>query len=178
MSTESISAVALALSIVGALTATLSLGWQIASWSLDGRRVRVRLLHGAAGPTGHATGPVGRDRRPNDLSSLRVEGFQSQEVIGIAVTNVGRAPVRVDRYGVSLVRGGVSFFPMGDAIGPGLPHRLPPGETEVWLANAQDARALIIAARAAGQRVSRDVRMEVHLGTGDVKRTNRTITFG
>lgn len=178
MSPDTVAAVALALSIVGAVTAALSLGWQVASWSLDGRRVRVRLLHGAIGPQGTATGPVGRDGKPRDLKAINLEGFTKKEVIGIAVTNVGRAPVRVDRYEVVLVRGGFSFFPLGNAIGPTLPHRLAPGETEVWLADADDARALIRSTRAIGRGSSSDVRMQVHLGTGDVRRTRRSVVLG
>lgn len=100
------------------------------------------------------------------------------EVVGIAVTNVGRAPVRIDRYCIALVRGGFSVYPVGNAIGPTLPYRLPPGETEVWLADAQDARALISATRSIGRIASDDVRMEVQLGTGDVKRTRRSLVVG
>jgi hypothetical protein len=91
------------------------------------------------------------------------------------VTNVGRAPVRIDRYGVQLVEGGMSFLPVGDALGPKLPFRLPPGETETWYAKVEDARALVFATRGVVKRVSDDVRMTVELGTGDTKRTRRSI---
>jgi len=168
---------ALIVSAVGLLLAALSFGWQIASWVFDGRRVRVRLLHGAVGPAGSATGKVGKDRRPKDMKSLVAEGFDRQEVIGIAVTNVGRAPVRIDRYGVHLAEGGFSFYPIGDAIGPILPFRLAPGETETWLADANDARRLITTTRAIGKKASNDVFMQVELGTGDHRRTRQTIVL-
>lgn len=164
--------VAAALSL---LVAALSLGWQIASWSLDGRRVRVVLIHGAVGLSGMATGKVGRDRQPKDLDSLRAEGFTDAEVVGISVTNVGRAPVRIDRYGVRLKKGGFAYYPIGDAIGPELPFRLAPGETESWLADAADARRLVTTTRKVGRSSSSDVVMEIVLGTGDVKRTRRSL---
>ena len=168
---------ALIVSAVGLLLAALSLGWQIASWTLDGRRVRVRLLHGSIGPSGTATGRVGRDKKPKNLSALIAEGFTQREVIGVAVTNVGRAPVRVDRYSVRLVRGGFSFSPMGDAVGPTLPFRLAAGETESWFANADDARLLTTSTRSIGRNSSSEVFMEVKLGTGDVRRTRNTIVL-
>lgn len=120
--------------------AALSLGWQIAVWSLDGRRVRLSLTHGAMGRGGAATGKVARDGRPADLDRVRAEGFTGREVIGVSVTNLGRAPVRVDRYSCELVHGGLSYTPIGDAIGPPLPFRLAPGETETWYALGEDAR--------------------------------------
>ena len=97
------------------------------------------------------------------------------EVIGIAVTNVGRAPVRIDKYGAELVRGGMSFHPLRDAIGPDLPFRLPPGETETWYARMQDARTLIYATERIRSDVSPDVRMLVTLGTGDDIKTRGSV---
>lgn len=162
---------------LGLLVASLSFGWQIAAWVMDGRRVRVQLLHGARGQHGVAIGKVGRDKQPKDLNTVIAEGFTGEEVIGIAVTNVGRAPVRVDKYSVHLARGGMTFTPIGDAIGPALPFRLPPGETETWFALADDGRRLVSATRSIGQIASSDVYMSVELGTGDVRRTRRSVVM-
>jgi hypothetical protein len=169
---------ALVLAVLSFIASGLSVGWQIASWMMDGRRVRVSLLHGASGPVGSAVGKVGRNRRPRNLASVRAEGFTGNEVVGIAVTNIGRAPLRVDRYGVRLVKGGFSFYPIGEAVGPTLPFRLPPGETETWYANVDDARALVASARAIGHKVPAEIRMEIELGTGDWKRTRRSLLIG
>lgn len=160
---------------LGLMVASLSFGWQITSWIMDGRRVRVRLLHGAMGHHGVAVGKVSRDRQPRDVNAVIAEGFTGEEIIGIAVTNVGRAPVRIDKYAVALARGGMSFIPIGDAIGPDLPFRLPPGETETWYARADDARRLISATRSIGHAASSDVYMSVELGTGDVRKTRQTV---
>lgn len=155
--------------------AAASLGWQVAAWQMDGRRTRVTLVHGLMNGRSVYTGKVGRDGRPRDLTSLRRQGIDGPELIGVAVTNVGRAPVRVDRYGIELVKGGYSLTPVAEAIGPELPYRLAPGETETWYARVDSASALVAAARAVGRGPSADVRAVVELGTGDEKRTRRTL---
>lgn len=160
---------------LGLLVAAIALGWQIAAWVYDGRRVRVRLVHGALSPNLAVTGKVGRDRQPKDLSSSYIPGFAGQEVIGVAVTNVGRAPVRVDRCTVVPRVGQLSYSAHGKTFGPSLPYRLPPGETESWYVDADDIRALITTNANMGRPASRDVAMTVELGTGDTKRTHRTV---
>lgn len=162
---------------LGLLLAVVSAAWQVFAWTFDGRRVRLRLVHGAIGPAGAVTGPVGRDGRPRDLSRVRAEGFVGEEVIGVSVTNVGRAAVRIDRYGAEVVRGGVALRPVADSLGPDLPYRLPPGETETWFVKARDARALLDAINGVRRGASREIRMSVELGTGDVRRTRRVITY-
>ncbi|WP_156794808.1 phosphoribosylamine--glycine ligase [Curtobacterium sp. BH-2-1-1] len=166
---------ALIVSALSLLTGAAALGWQISSWHYDGRRVRVRLLHGGIGTATAVVGKVGRDGRPKDLSSAIDQGLVAREVIGIAVTNVGRAPVRIDRYSLHPVGGPVSLTPHGDAVGPELPFRLPPGETETWYAYADDARRLTHSAHSIGHITSRRFYMSVELGTGDTKRTKREV---
>src|SRR5690554_5403039 len=107
----------LAVACVSLLLSAGSIGWQAASWKLDGGRVRVRLVHGTLGSGGVASGPVGRDGSRRDLRLSRSSGFNGPEVVGIAVTNVGRASVRVDRYAVELGRREGGFTPLADAIG-------------------------------------------------------------
>lgn len=158
--------------------AAASLGWQVATWHMDGRRVRVALLHGLVSGGGVYSGKVEARGHPRDLKPLYRQGIRGTEVIGVAVTNVGRAPVRIDRISIALAEGGMSYVPINETIGPALPHRLPPGETESWYAEADAARALVSATRAAGLRASDDVRAVVELGTGDEKRTRRTVTVG
>lgn len=160
---------------LGLLVAALALGWQIAAWLYDGRRVRVSLVHGAISSSLAVTGKVERDRQPRDLSSSYIPGFVGREVIGIAVTNVGRAPVRIDRCTVVPRIGALSFTAHGNIVGPDLPYRLPPGETETWFVDATDVRALITSNAGTNRRASRDVAMTVVLGTGDSRRTRRTV---
>lgn len=163
----------LLLACLSLAVAALSLGWQIAVWTLEGRRVRLTLTHGAMGFHGSVTGKVARDGRPKDLTQVRAEGFSGEEVIGVAVTNLGRAPVRIDKYSVRMVDGGLEASFLGEAIGPDLPFRLPPGETETWYARASSARALVHAQRTLRPHASGRVRMTVQLGTGDVRLTRR-----
>lgn len=167
---------ALLVACASLVLAAASLGWQVAAWLMDGRRVRVALLHGLRSASGVYSGKVERGGRPRDLASLYGQGIRGTEVIGVAVTNVGRAPVRIDRYSIELTGGGMAYVPIGEAIGPSLPHRLPPGETETWYAEVDAVRALVSATRASGLRVSDDVRAVIELGTGDEKRTRRTLT--
>lgn len=165
----------LLLACLSLVIAALSLGWQIAVWTLEGRRVRLTLTHGAMGRGGAVTGKVARNGQPKDLAQVRGEGFTGEELIGIAVTNLGRAPVRIDKYSVRMLDGGMEFSPLGESIGPDLPFRLPPGETETWYARASSARALVYASRGLKPHASARVQMTVQLGTGDVRRTRRHI---
>lgn len=167
----------LTLSLAGLslLVAALSLGWQIAGYLLEGRRVRVTLLHGAQGPVGVAVGPVKRDQKPNNLSGLRAEGFEGTEIIGITATNIGRAPITIERYTVHSDKGGMAFTPMGIRIGPEFPFRLPPGESQSWYAEMRDARTLIHSVNAVRAARATSVYMSVTLGTGDQKSTKRRI---
>ena len=167
---------ALVIAALALFLAALSLGCQLATYSLDGRQVRVTLLHGTMGRNGFATGPVGRDEKPKNLSRLYTEGFTGKEVLGITVTNVGRAPVTVSCYSVGLTRGGFPFSPMGEAIGPGLPYRLEPG-AETWYRRMRGARALVYASSAVAA-VSHFVNMTVVLGTGDKITTRRRLDVG
>lgn len=164
----------LLIAALGLVVASLSLGWQLASYILDGRRIRVTLLHGTMGAHGLVVGPVGRDGKPKDLTRIRAEGFDGLEVVGVTATNVGRAPATISRYSVQLKRGGFSYTPVGDKIGPDFPYRLEPGESAAWYSAMQDARALV-AASSTVTKVSHDVRMAVELGTGDTIKTRRVL---
>lgn len=91
------STAALLVSCISLVVSGLALGWQIAMWLLNGGRIRTRLMHGVVGRGGVAVGPVKRDSRRLNLGSLRSQGWNGPEVLGIEVTNVGRARVQVTR---------------------------------------------------------------------------------
>lgn len=160
----------LAIAALGLLVACLSFGWQIASWLLDGRRVKLVLKHGAMGRGGAALGTIKRDGRASDLTQVRGEGFTGTDVLAVTVINVGRAPVVIERYSVVLDGTGLSFTPMGDAIGESLPHELQPGRSGRWYAEIDSVRALISSADAIDVHGSA-VSMTVELGTGQTKKT-------
>lgn len=164
---------ALVIACFGAIMAVLSLGWQIAAWMMEGRRVRVVLKHGSMGQNGVAVGMVRRSGKPNDLRNVIAEGFTGREVLGITVTNIGRAPVTVTKYWAVLIRGALSFSPIGGQIGSPLPFRLQPGESESWYVDMLDVNALVTTAAAVRKKgkFRRKVCMSVELGTGDIKKT-------
>lgn len=165
---------ALAIAIVGLVVAASSFGWQVATWALSGRRVRLNLLHGITGRGGYATGIVRRNGSVPGLDSMRPQGWNGPEVVAIEVINVGRAPVTIRSYAVHAAGTGMSFIPHGDRIGPDLPFRLEAGESETWYAEMSDARALVESVRAIG-RDSSEVFMSVSLGTKHERRTKRAL---
>lgn len=165
----------LVVAIISLALATASIGAQITTWVLEGGRAKLTLVHGALALGGVVSGPVGRDGKPRDLSSLRAQGPMGAEVVGVTVANVGRAPLRVTSYGVKLTRPGLSFTPVGDAIGPSLPYTIEPGSSETWFAEMRSARALVATAGEVLTSVSNQVYMTVSFGTGRVRRTRRTL---
>ena len=73
----------------GFLVATLSLGWQIASWALDGRRVKVTLKHCAMGRCGVVVGPVLRSGANALIESIRAIGRSANKVYMSAELGTG-----------------------------------------------------------------------------------------
>jgi hypothetical protein len=167
---------ALLVAILGLVVATFSVGWQMAAWSLDGGRVRVRLMHAARAGASVVTGAIGRDSNPLDFSKVVGMGGLNQQLLGIEVTNVGRLRVRVSKYSAELWRGGLSFSPIGEAIGKDLPHWLEPGDSETWYAEMEDAVRLVDSMRSLGK-PARGVQMTVTLGTGKKVTTRRHLDW-
>ena len=155
----------------------MSLGWQIASWTLSGRRAKVRLMHGVAGRGGFAMGAVDRDGAPKRVNTMRSHGWDGPEVLAIEVINVGRATLTVTGYSIHAVGTGMSYSPIGDRIGRELPFRLEPGEAETWYADMQDARALVHSLAALGKSATR-VNMSVSLGTRQELKTPTSLRLG
>jgi hypothetical protein len=135
----------LVLGICGAVLASLSLGWQAANYVLTGGRVKVTLLVGALGNGGMATARPQGFMTTDWWENLGKQGFR-QPIVAVRVANVGRQPVKVERWG--LVSGlGTSLYPLADSIGPGLPHRLDVGEAETWAVDFAAVDAFITATR-------------------------------
>lgn len=168
------STAAFAVALVGLLVAALSLGWQIASWALSGRRVRVVLQHGVQGRGGFAIGPVERNSAPRRVDTLRSQGWDGPEVLAIEVINVGRSTLTVRTYSVHAIGSGMSYTPIGDVIGKPLPFRLEPGESETWYSDMQDARALVSSLPALGKSATH-VNMSVSLGTKEERKTRQSM---
>ncbi len=138
------SVISLVVGICGVVLASLSLGWQAASYVLTGGRVKVRLRVGGLGNGGMVTAPP-NSLRANWWENLASQGFP-QPIVAVTVANVGRQPVTVARWGLRSGLG-MSLYPAADSIGPRLPHRLEVGESETWAVNLVPVHAFIQATR-------------------------------
>ncbi len=168
-------AIALVIASISLLVAGLSLGWQPAQWLLSAGRPKAKLLHGVQGRGGLVTGPVEKSGAARNVGSLRGQGFDGPEVIGVQVTNHGRAPVTVDSITLCPRGGTMRFMPQGELIGPQMPHRLEAGTNESWYVDADLANRLVAASRNALDEHISGVYMTVALGTGKSITTPTTL---
>ena len=134
---------ALAVAVCGVVLASLSLGWQAASYVLSGGRVKVKLLVGALGNGAIVTGPA-ENLSADWLEGLASQGF-SEPIVAITVANVGRQPVKVARWGLKSGLG-MSLWPPANGIGPSLPHRLEAGDAATWAVDTMTVQAFFQAA--------------------------------
>ena len=167
--------VALVIASISLLVAGLSLGWQIAQWLLSAGRPKAMLLHGVQGGGGVVTGPVQKTGAPRSVKDLRNQGFNGAEVIGVQVTNHGRASVMVESVALCPRGGEVRFIPQGELIGPELPHRLEAGTNSSWFVDAELGHRLVAVSRDALQERIQGVYMSVTLGTGKTIKTPTTL---
>lgn len=165
---------ALLVACLSLVVASLALGWQIASWHMDGPRVRLKLKQAVGGNGGIASAIVERNGKLRDMSTMRQQGWDGPDLIGVEVTNVGRSRVQVVRTAVELRRGGMTAsFPRGNQWSPPLPHWVEPGTTETWFADIDDARALVSTTRDVVDNRAGGVHMSIELGDGRQLRTKR-----
>lgn len=171
-----VSAAALLVACTSLVVSGLALGWQVAMWLLNGGRVRTRLMHGILGRGGVAVGPVKRDGRPLDLEAMRSQGWDGPEVLGIEVTNTGRARIQVTGYGIQQGSRGMSVkYPAGNHLSPELPSWVEPGSSATWYSELTDGTALIYALNLSQKPGTRELRMTVALGTGKNIVTRRRV---
>lgn len=163
---------ALSVACLGLVVAALSLGWQIASWALEGPRVRTTLKVGVSGRGGVMSAAVTAAGLPAGIAQIRQEGFDGEALIGVAVTNHGRVRVKVARWGIQMVRGGFSLEqPQSNMISSPLPEWLDPGDSGSWWMPIHEARALVYASRSLDPTAA-GVKGWVELGDG-TKRSSR-----
>lgn len=167
--------VSLVIASISLLVAVLSLGWQIGQWLLSGGRPKATLLHGVQGRGGVFTGPVEKAGRSRNVEDLRKQGFYGPEIVGVQVTNHGRASVAVESVALCSRGGGISYVPNGDLIGPQLPYRLDAGTNETWFVDAELGRSLVAVSRNSLQKPTQGVYMTVTLGTGKTIETPTTL---
>src|SRR5258708_15844709 len=117
---------ALVVGIGGVALASLSLGWQAATYVLTGGRITIGLRVGGLGSGGMVTAPP-ETLSQDWLESLASQGF-SRPIVAVTVANIGRQPVTVARWGLKSGLG-MSLYPAADSIGPSLPHPLDIGDS-------------------------------------------------
>ncbi|OZF42110.1 phosphoribosylamine--glycine ligase [Rhodococcus sp. 14-2470-1a] len=167
--------VALLISALSLVLAGLSLGWQIAQWLLSAGRPKASLMHGLSDGAQAWVGPVRKDGTGFDMSRLRQQGVTGSPVVGVQVTNHGRAPVVVETVAMLPRGGSARLVPIGERIGPDLPLTLQPGANASWYLSAEHAERLVRSSREVlHERVS-GVYMTAQLATGKTVETPRTL---
>jgi len=165
---------ALIVSAVSLLVAGLSLGWQVAQWLLSAARAKATLMYGVMGADGGFVGQVARDGQPSDLQEIRQQGIDHPEVLGVRVSNHGRASLLIDGV-VARTRGGtVTLTPIDGLVGPSLPYRIEPGANADRYVPIDEARTILAGSRALDEKPT-GVFMAARLGTGRVIKTSQTL---
>lgn len=166
---------ALLISALSLALAGLSLGWQVAQWLLSAGRPKAVLMHGLWQGAGAYVGPLTRNGSPKEINRLREQGIEGTEVVGVQVTNHGRAPVTVEKVSLHCRGGAMSFIPVTDRLGPSLPYRLEAGTNESWYVAAVNAVHLAESSRQVLHESVSGVYMEAQLGTGKSVKTSETL---
>lgn len=96
-----------------------------------------------------------------------VEQGYTRPLIGVIVRNTGALPLVVNSWSVTY-GDGMSFRPVGDLEGPGLPHQLLGGGSQDWWVPAQSIAGLVDAADSIGMGGGA-LRVRVECGDGTAK---------
>ena len=161
---------ALAVAIAGVALGAASLGWQAATFLLTGSRLRIDERHGATDGRNIVSGPPGSQ----SLALLSAQGL-THEVMGAEIFNRGRIGVSVTGFRAVSSRG-TRFAPIASLLGPHLPHRLEPGDSESWFFPIDLVRPdLARIAAAFGHPNPDDLAIEVDSGDGKCRRGKRKV---
>jgi hypothetical protein len=135
-------AATLVIAVLALVVSCLSLGWQIVSFSLSGRRVEVDLSIGWRGPDQLLLSTAKqKDDLLRILSELAGRGPRIP-VIGITVFNVGRADLYVSAVLLFGSTPGSSSIPAESDTWPALPCILRSGDSENWILDLSEIRGL------------------------------------
>jgi hypothetical protein len=107
--------------------------------------VRVKLKVGAMNEFGSGATAPPAAVKPGWFEGLAEQGYR-RPVVAVEVANVGRQPVTVKGWNLTSPRG-VSLSPIGDSIGPALPHRLDVGEAVTFAVDMEHVRRFIEACK-------------------------------
>ncbi len=169
MSAAQAATLSIAIAVVSLILAGLSLGWQAATFFLEGGRIRATLRPGFSSASGVVTVPPSQFLDKGTFGMMASQGF-TQPVLAVQVRNVGRLPVTIASWSLVTRPHVGEFQPLSAALGKPLPHRLDAGESEMWavdfawIAAAVSASATVKKVPTAGIRVH----ATVSLGDGRV----------
>ncbi|MFL1430299.1 MULTISPECIES: hypothetical protein [unclassified Nocardiopsis] len=161
------------IAVVAAVTAAVSLTWNVVSWLFSGGRATAELDDGVIQANGVAYALTERGK-PIDPNAAKY-GF-TKRAIFVTVRSVGRLPVTVAQWHLKLP--GLRYGEMNSPHGPSLPHRLEPGEHAQWAIEV-DEQMLATLRTTRGRAKVDDVEVYavVSLGSGKEIKTPQRINF-
>ena len=161
------------IAVIAAITAAVSLTWNVLSWLFSGGLAKAELDNGAIHANGRAYALIERGK-PVDPSAAK-SGFTRRALL-LAVRSVGRLPVTVAQWQLKLP--GLSYGEMNSPHGPRLPHRLEPGEHAVWAIEVDEQMLATLHTSRTWAKVDEvEVYAVVKLGSGKEIKTPQRITF-
>ncbi len=132
-------------------------------------------MHGMLQGGNALVGPVTKTGKPFGLEGLVKQGFGGQEVIGVQVTNHGRAAVTIESVSLCPRGGTMRFVPVDQRIGPDLPYLLEPGTNQGWYVPIDVGILLAQTSREAARESVTGVYMFAKLATGREVSTPTTL---
>lgn len=130
------SAAALVLGIIGALTGALSLGWNIASHFLTSGRATVELRGAWINGTTYASFPIA------SFDVSKPTARDSIPALMVEITNVGRLPVTITECSVG-VGPTIAYGEVNPPRNPRIPCRLEVGDVARWVFDVADVLELV-----------------------------------
>ncbi len=150
----SVSVAALVLGIVGIVLAACSLTWNVASFLISGPRPKITPIVGVLADGSLNAGPATND--PTAAVASAAERAPGQYVIGVEVTNRGRAPFHVTCWSLMAEPAEVAAVVVAAQPTDSTPPcDIAPGATETFVTELQEARALAAAVQTVDSRPQR-----------------------
>lgn len=133
---------AFVLGVVATVLATSSLAWQVVTFLRRRPRPKLTPVVGRLTPDGLITNDASSDVRDHLLDAAE-QLDDSPLIIGVKVSNAGRAAFHVAGWAIRAEPGGTSLVPFQETgkpiAGAEVPHDIPPGESATFLTELQHA---------------------------------------
>ncbi|MGA9675404.1 MAG: hypothetical protein WBR28_09180 [Mycobacterium sp.] len=133
---------AFVLAVIGAITAAVSLTWNIVAFLLQGARPKLTPIIGMRNAGGLVHNDATRDVRESIVSAAR-QVPPGPLVIGVKVVNAGRAPFHVAEWALRSDPSKTSLKQLDNPLGsPAVPCDIAPSATEIFFTELNNAYAL------------------------------------